>query len=220
MMVIPDGDRRYAKINNITKRNAYKKAVLVVREMVDWILIGHGINEFTFFGLSYNNITKRTYADLNSILEVQTEALESCIADNLFSDNGIRVCIYGQMHMLPKEYVGAVKKVESVTAKYSNKRFNLLLGYSGKLDMEQALGKALRKKKKPTLDDVLHECQMRTPIDFALRTANENRISDGPFFLTQYTEFHSITPYFPDIMKKDIDGAIKTYAKRRRTFGA
>lgn len=219
MMVIPDGDRRYATKEGISKFEAYKRAAKVVRDLIDWTLVGNGVTEFTFFGLSYNNIMKRNDEDLEPILKVQTDTLNYFAEDDLFHNNEIKVVVHGQKHLLPKDYLEAVCNVEGATANYTNKTFNLLLGYSGQLDIEQAIEKTLSQGKKPSFENVVSNCSMKKPLDFIVRTANENRISDGPFFLTKYTEFHSIPAYFPGLTKKDIDDAVQVYNNRKRTFG-
>lgn len=219
MMIIPDGDRRYALKEGITKFEAYQKAASVVRNLVDWILVGNGVTEFTFFGLSYNNLSKRKDEDLEPILKVQTDALNSFAEDNLFHENKIKIVVCGQKHLLPKDYLEAVSGVEGLTANYTGKKFNLLLGYSGQMDMEQAIEKTIYQGAKPTFENVVSNCSINKPIDFIVRTANENRLSDGPFFLTKYTEFHSIPEYFPDLRKENIDTAVKVYNNRKRTFG-
>ncbi len=219
LMLIPDGDRRYAAEKGISKIEAYRHAADVVRNLVDWILVGNRSTIFTFFGLSYNNIMKRKEENLEPILKVQTDALNSFAEDDLFHDNKIRVVICGQKHLLPKDYLEAVYRVEGATASYTKKTFNLLLGYSGQLDLEQAIEKTLGEGKKPTFVNVVSNCQINKQIDFIARTANENRISDGPFFLTKYAEFHPIPTFFPGLTKNDIDGAIEVYNSRKRTFG-
>ena len=219
MMLIPDGDRRYALKEGIQKIDAYRKAATVVRNLVDWTLVGNGVNEFTFFGLSYNNIMKRNEEDLEPILKVQTDALNSFAEDDLFHDNEIKIVVCGQKHLLPKDYLEAVCRVEGVTSRYAKKKFNMLLGYSGQLDLEQAIEKTLSQGQKMTLENVVSNCSINKPIDFIVRTANENRISDGPFFLTKYTEFHSIPQFFPGLTKENIDTAIEVYNSRKRTFG-
>lgn len=219
MMLIPDGDRRYAKKEKISNFEAYTKAAKVVRNLVEWILVDNNVNEFTFFGLSYNNIVKRKDEDLEPILKVQTNALNDFAKDNLFHENKIKVLVHGQKHLLPKDYLEAICNVESETAKYTNKTFNLLLGYSGEKDLEIAIEKTISQNRKIKFENILTNCNITKPIDFVVRTANENRISDGPFYLTKYTEFYSIPNFFPELTKKDITTTINEYKNRKRTYG-
>jgi tritrans,polycis-undecaprenyl-diphosphate synthase [geranylgeranyl-diphosphate specific] len=219
MMLIPDGDRRYAKKVNISNFEAYNKAAKVVRNLVEWILVDSDVKEFTFFGLSYNNVIKRKDEDLEPILKVQTDALNDFAKDKLFHDNKIKVLVHGQKHLLPKDYLEAICNVESETAKYTNKTFNLLLGYSGERDLEIAIEKTISQNQKINFENILTNCNITKPIDFVVRTANENRLSDGPFYLTKYTEFCSIPTFFPELTKKDITNTIEEYNNRKRTFG-
>lgn len=219
LMIIPDGDRRYATKYGLTLNQAYEKAAVTAYNLLKWSLIDNDINEFTFFGLSYNNVIKRKNKELSPILKAQTNAINSLAEDDLVHDNKIKVVICGQKHLLPKEYLEAVSHIEATTANYKKKKFNLLLGYSGQIDLEQAIQKTLDQEKKPLLENILPNCQVTNPIDFIVRTANEIRISDGPFFLTKYSEFHTIPTLFPALEKKDLDDALQVYKDRNRTFG-
>ena len=211
-MIIPDGDRRYAVKKGIKTIDAYRKAAKVVRNLVDWILVKNDISEFSFFGLSYSNVTKRTKEDLEPILEVQINALNKFAEDDLFHNHGIRVIVSGEKHLLPKEYQNAILTVETATQTYSNKKFNLLLGYSGKLDFERSLKKTLDQHAIPTFENILKNSSIPTPIDYLIRTADEKRVSDSPLFALQYTEFFFIDKLFPELTKKDIDTALKAHA--------
>jgi tritrans,polycis-undecaprenyl-diphosphate synthase [geranylgeranyl-diphosphate specific] len=219
VFVIPDGDRRYAKKVGISALDAYKRAKVVVRNIVQWLLVDYDLPELTFFGLSYANIKKRNELDLDPILRVQTEALNEFAEDDLFHDNEIRVCVWGEKHLLPKDYLEAVLNVESATKDYDKKCFNLLLGYSGSLDLTQAVSKLVSSGEKISFENIVSNCCVKKPIDFMVRTASEQRISDGPFFLTQYTEFGSVPTFFPELKKSDLDKVIEQYNNRKRTFG-
>ena len=211
VMIIPDGDRRYAVKKGIKTIDAYRKAAIVVKNLVDWILVKNNISEFTFFGLSYSNVIKRTKIDLEPILEIQTKALNEFAEDEIFHSNGIKVITNGEKHLLPRNYQNAISNVEKATQTYTNKKFNLLLGYSGKLDFERALKKTLSQKKTSTFEDIQKNSSVPTPIDFLIRTAGEKRVSDGPLFALQHTEFCFIDKLFPELTKKDIDKALKSY---------
>ena len=212
VMIIPDGDRRYAVKKGIKTIDAYRKAAKVVKNLVDWILVKNDIPEFTFFGLSYSNVIKRSNEDLEPILEVQTNALNKFAEDDLFHNHGIKVIVNGEKHLLPKEYQNAIMSVEKATQNYTNKKFNLLLGYSGKLDFERALKKTLDQHATPTFENILKNSNIPTPIDYLIRTADEKRVSDSPLFALQYTEFYFIDKLFPELTKRDIDKALNAYA--------
>jgi undecaprenyl pyrophosphate synthase len=44
VLLIPDGDRRYAKKHNLSLREAYEQAARTARSLVEWILVDDKIN--------------------------------------------------------------------------------------------------------------------------------------------------------------------------------
>lgn len=219
VLLIPDGDRRYAKKNNLSLQEAYQKAALTARSLVKWMLVDNDIEEFTFFGLSYANVNKRSLGDLNPILEAQKNIIQKSVDDPFFHKNEIKISVCGEKHLLPKDYQRAIKDIEDATKDYTKRKFNLLLGYSGSHDFLRAIVKTIENKKNPTLEDITGNCMINRPVDFLIRTANEKRISDAPFFLMRYTEFDFIPRFFPELRKSDIQKALDDYYRRKRTFG-
>lgn len=219
-MVIPDGDRRYAKKFGISKDEAYKKAGKVLRKLIEWVLIDCNAEEFTFFGLSYANMEKRENGDLKPILDAQTLTLKEFTKDRFFERNGIQVKVFGEKQILPSEYQEAINKIEEATGYYEdNKRVNLLLAFSGAKDLENAINKTTFEKKALTAPNINDNCCIKIPIDLIIRTADEKRISDGPLLATSYSEIYSVKPYFPELKKSHIIKAIKAFESKERTFG-
>jgi len=218
-MIIPDGDRRYAKREKISLREAYNKSVVVVRNLVKWLLVKHNIYEFTFFGLSHANVIKRSESDLGVIMEVETQALKNFASYPLFHDNRIKVRVYGETYLLPTEFQEAILNVQHATEDYKKHVFNILISYSGALDLSNAMNKLMKSGDSVNFHNLRKYCMINTPIDLVIRSANEKRVSDGPLLSVQYAEFHYLKEYFPEITEKVIDKAIKEYHNRIRSFG-
>ena len=219
VMLIPDGDRRYALKHNVSLLAAYEQAAEVARKLVEWVLVDGGADEFTFFGLSLANIAGRKTAELRPIMDVQTKSLRDLNASPLLRRHGIRVLVHGESKMLPREYRAAIHEIESATESYRGKTLNLLLAYSGMDDLAQAIRATVESKERPSMENVLAHCMIHSPIDFLFRTANEKRVSDGPLFLMPYTEFEFIPNLFPELTKADILKALSACSDRKRTFG-
>lgn len=218
-MVIPDGDRRYAKREGISLLEAYKEAAAVVRNLVEWFLVKHDLYEFTFFGLSHANVTKRSEADLDVIMEVETQAIKDFALDQLFHENAIRVNVYGETYLLPQEFQDAILEVQNSTKDYKKHVFNMLISYSGALDISNAVNKLQTSADSVNFNNLRKYCRVNTPIDFVIRSASEKRISDGPMLSLQYAEFHYLEEYFPEITEEVVDEAINEYRRRNRSFG-
>ena len=144
-MVIPDGDRRYAQQAGIPFREAYLQAARTLRLLAEWLMAEHKVDEFTFFGLSLANVAGRDAGNLRAILEVQTRALREFSVDPFFRREGIRIRVCGELERLPAGYREAARRAEEATRE-GTRNFNLLLGYSGRSDLLQALRRTIREK--------------------------------------------------------------------------
>ena len=57
------------------------------------------------------------------------------------------------------------------------------------------------------------------PVDFAIRTGGDIRISNFMLYQMAYAELYFIKTYWPDFNKKQLDIALIDYQKRKRKFG-
>ncbi len=218
-LLIPDGDRRYAKRTGSTLEEAYARAADVLLELIEWIHVDHDIPEFSFFGLSYANVMHRSREDILPIFKQQIRFLNDVPSIQLFKDYGIRLRVHGFKELLPVDYQAAIFRAEDATSGFFNKTCNLLLAYSGKKDLEQAFRKVDAEGKAPNLGNIERHLFIKTPIDLIVRTADEKRLSDSPLIPAAYSEFHAIESFFPELKKKEIDEAIEEYLRRVRTYG-
>lgn len=219
LMIIPDGDRRYAKKYCITIAKAYEKAAETAYNLVKWVLANHNVKEYTFFSLSYANIRGRSSKELDPIYRAQANAFLRASEDPFFNEAGIRIQARGMKEFLPDYYRDAIKVAEKATEKNSSKFFNPLVAYSGEIDISRAVEKIIKNKGEITPENILKNCMIPNPVDFLIRTANERRISDGPLLALKYTEFYFIDKLFPELNKAYIDKALQEYENRKRTYG-
>jgi len=219
LMIIPDGDRRYAQKYAIPLDKAYKKAAQVAYDLVKWVLVNHNIKEYTFFSLSLANIKERKGPAIEAIFKAQAEAFRKAAEDPFFQEHKIKIRGCGSIELLPDYYQEAIKEAEEATKQNGTKTFNPLVAYSGAEDLRQAVEKVVTKKLKITSENIFKNCLINTPIDFLIRTANEKRISDAPPLALKYTEFHFINKLFPELNEAYITKALTEYENRKRTYG-
>jgi len=219
LMIIPDGDRRYAKKYNLTLAKAYEKAAETAYNLVKWALVNHGVTEYTFFSLSYANIKGRTQKELEPIFRSQANAFLRASEDPFFKENGIKINAVGLKECLPDYYQDAIKKAETATKNNTKKIFTPLVAYSGELDISTAVKKIVKQGGEISPNSIFENCAISHPVDFLIRTANERRISDGPLLALKYTEFYFMDDLFPELNKASIDKALDEYNQRKRTYG-
>lgn len=198
LLIIPDGNRRYAKKNGLDYPAAYKIASDKVLEMIKWAG-RNGFSEVTFYGLSYDNVVKREKEEVEPIVKAWADGFLSWANDEELKAAGIAVEIAGEMGCLPEYFHAAKDIVEKGTS--GDKTARILIGYSGKADAASG---------RPYVE---------TPIDIIIRPGGEKRLSDCPLLPAAYAELFFVDKLFPELEAADLDRVLDEFRDRTRNFG-
>ena len=105
-----------------------------------------------------------------------------------------------------------------------NLQLNLAVSYGGKWDILQAVQKIIKKKtpaKKITgslFESFLSTAALPNP-DLIIRAGGEKRLSNFVLWQAAYSELYFSKKLWPDFTEKDLDEALREYARRQRRFG-
>ncbi|MFB6217428.1 MAG: undecaprenyl diphosphate synthase family protein, partial [Candidatus Aenigmatarchaeota archaeon] len=223
--VIPDGNRRYAKEEGISKKEAYREAKEVIKRIGDNISgagdrdIKKKVDEITIYLLSEDNL-KREEEDLNTLFELLEEYLEDITGR--YHDNGFRLnWASTRPDALPEVHREKLRELEE---RYDSgeKKLNLLISYSGKSDILQASEEISSNGEEFSREKMLEHLQIGSNIDFVIRTGdNPTRecLSDFPIWNASYAEYFHIKKHFPDLEPEDVEEAFEHFNKLRRKKG-
>lgn len=206
--IIPDGNRRYSKKNNITLEESYQIGFNTLKDIVDKYYDDSpdelkNIDELTFYVCSEDNLTKRS----NNEVELICKMIEKFV-DYYESGDKVnkKICIniVGNMNILPIKIRDKLLDISSKTIN-NNYILNLAIAYDGKKD-------TIHRIKKGTLYN-----SPRSDIDIVIRTGYEKRTSGFFPLHTIYSEWFFLDKYFPELTLTDFEKIINT--KRNRRFG-
>lgn len=215
--VIPDGNRRYAEQNSISKIRSYRKAKEKILTIFDDLSENNSfkVESITFYLLSEENL-KRPDNELEELFDLLRESV-SKLAEK-FNDNGYSFnwCTTNPS-AIPKDLREQLKDLEE---KHSNgeKTVNALISYSGKKDVLQAA----KDSEKISEENLENNLEIQNNIDFVIRSGdNPERecISGFPVWNSSYAEFYHVKKNFPEITTSDIENALNHYQKLRRKKG-
>ncbi len=219
VLVIPDGNRRYAKAKNIDAKVVYKFiSDHITTQLVKYFLIDKNVKELSIFAISRNNVLKRKKESLEDIFHAQIELYNEWAKNKEFREAKIRFNFAGDRELLPKEYLNAMKNLEGATKQNNGPQCNLLAAYNGQWEIM----KATEKMKGETLknpEDFYKYLEIKTPIDLVIRTGYEKRFSTCPLYQTAYAEFVFTDYYYPDLDKEKLDNILMEYYSRDRRLG-
>lgn len=220
ILIIPDGNRRFADSHNITYDTIYKLvAVNTTLRLIEEILLERDIRELSIFMLSRNNVLKRSREDLQPIFSAQTEAYSKLLKNKKISDAKIKFNFVGDRLVLPKEYLKSMGKIESKTKNNQGKVCNFLVAYDGSWELLEAVKKMKANNENFNEFNLYKNLEIKNAIDLIIRSGGEKRLSGCPLIQASYAELYFGDFFYPQFTVDKLNEIIKSYNLRHRRFG-
>lgn len=208
--VIPDGNRRWAVNQGLSKESGYERG-LSPGLMLYELCLELGIHELTFYGFTQDN-TKRP--------SVQKEAFQKACVDavQLLSNRDASLLVIGDAssQMFPTELAGYTKR--TVFGKDLIK-INFLVNYSWKWDLNQALrANGPDSWTSANLVDAIASKDI-SRVDLIVRWGGRRRLSGFLPVQSIYADFYVLDDLWPDFRPEHFYQALKWYQSQDVTLG-
>ena len=218
--IIMDGNGRWARKRLLPRTFGHKKGVETLRSIVR-AAAEKGIEVLTVFAFSKEN-WKRPEKEVKALMHLFVETLEKEIPELM--KNKVRLRFIGDRSSLGREVTEKMTLAEVQTKENEGLTLVVALNYSGRDDILRAAQALVEQKADGTaLDEDLFTSFLDTrglpDPDLIIRTGGENRISNFLLWQGAYSEFYSTAVYWPDFQDKELEKALKAYARRERRFG-
>ena len=221
--LIPDGNRRWAKMHRFSVFNAYKWGVSKFIDFSEWC-VDYGINSITVWAFSTENAS-RDNKEIGALFRIYKSTADDgkLLARLKATETSIR--IVGNTSLLPKDLLASLKNLERHTRKHSKRVINILIGYGGKDDILHAakeLVKEIRDKPMRVTEQLFKTYLVSNAIpdiDLIIRTSGEHRLSGFIPWQSNYSELYFSKKLWPDFNKRDLKKALVDYSRRQRRFG-
>ncbi len=219
VVVIPDGNRRWAKEKGLPLEVAYDRGIRKLGDVLKWA-DEVGINIMTFWGFSTEN-AKRGEDELKILFKLFEKYLEKAVEKLGEKEGEVEVKFLGRLELFPSVIR---EKMEKIALRYSRgeKKIIFLMGYGGRQEIIDAINNLLKAGVKE-VDEKLFSRYLYTKglpdPDLLIRTSGEQRLSGCLPWQTVYTELYFCPKLWPDFEKQDFLKAIEEYKKRKRRFG-
>lgn len=204
--IIPDGNRRWAKSNGMSKEKGYELGLnpgLILFKLCEQA----GIKEITYYGFTKDN-TKRP--------AVQREAFtKACIdAVKMLSKENASLLVMGNYNspMFPKELLPYTKRR---TFGSGDIKVNFLVNYSWEWDLNNL------KMANNSKGDVLSYINSHdiSRVDLIIRWGGRRRLSGFLPVQSIYSDFYIIDDYWPDFEQSHFSNALEWYNTQDVTLG-
>nr|WP_075050571.1 polyprenyl diphosphate synthase [Ignicoccus islandicus] len=225
--IIPDGNRRWAKMKGFKEWYGHKEGYKKMREVLLWLL-DLGIETVTVFAMSTENCTRRSEEERRNLFDLISGGLRELAKEKIIHEHKVKVNVIGKCEMWPKYLKEAAEEVQKATQHYNERYLYVAVCYGGRQEIVDAVKKiameVLEGKLKPeeiteeTISEHLYTAGVPDP-DLIIRTSGEERISNFLLWQSAYSEFYFADMYWPEIRKIDILRAIRDYQRRKRRYG-
>ncbi len=227
VVVIPDGNRRWAKMHELPVVAGHKKGSDVLGQLVEKIM-ELKIDCFTFWGASISNLTKRPSEEISFLDKLFADQFRALTKSEAIHQHQIRVRVLGfWSSLLSEEAKQSIKKLIEATAMHKRGMLNFLIAYDGMEEMVQAIQALVEETKKDAYAVVTREMikgRLLTkdlpPVDLLIRTGGEPHLSAG-FMMWDVADAQMVflKKLWPDFTPEDLEEAVADFRGRERRFG-
>ncbi len=218
--IIPDGNRRWAKEKDISRKEGYATGIRKIGDVLKWCK-EHDVRMLTMWGFSTDNF-KRDKDEIGGLFELFKQNLKKAIESDDKNKEELKVRFFGRLHLFPKEIQQMIKKAEEVSGKNTKYQLNLLLSYGGREELVDAvndiIAEGIKEVDEDTISGHVYTKGLPDP-DMIIRTSGEQRLSGLMPWQSCYSEFFFCKKLWPDFSKEDFEEALGEYRRRKRRFG-
>ena len=227
--LIPDGNRRWARKKGFLPWLGHQAGTKALEKILDKAL-QLKIPYFTFWGGSYDNLTKRSKTEVNFLFKVYTDRFRKVLKDERIHQNKVKINVLGRWReILPKKTQEVIEKAIEATKNYNRYFLTFLIAYDGTDEMLDCIEKItkLANDKSIKITKKLIKENLWTkdlpPVDLVIRTGcqGDPHLSAG-FMMWDitYSQLYFTKTLFPDFSQKEFEKIIEDYSKRERRLGA
>ena len=226
--IIPDGNRRWARLRGWDVFFGHERGYERMREVLDWIW-DLGITHVTVYAMSTENCTRRSVEERNHLFDIIKRGLEELGSDPRIRRRRVRVKVIGRREMVRPDVLETARRLEEETGRAWERTLYIALCYGGRDEILEAARRIAEEARKGNLDPRdINESLFRKYLytngspdpDLIIRTSGEERISNFLLWQSAYSELYFAEAYWPEFRKIDLWRAIRSYQKRERRYGA
>jgi len=218
--IIMDGNRRWAKENNLESYEGHQKGSDKLQEVGRWCA-KKGIKTLTIYAFSTEN-WDRSKKEVDYLMKLLSRAFTQDLEE--FNKRGIQIKVIGSKANLSSKIIKDMEHVMDATKNNKDGVLNICFNYGGRLEIVEAVQAIIKKGYKP--DEITEKLitkytwmgEQEGP-DLIIRTSGEQRLSGFLTWQSVYSEFYFTTCHWPDFSEKDLDLALKEFENRQRRFG-
>jgi undecaprenyl diphosphate synthase len=222
--IIMDGNRRWARANNVPALEGHRRGMQALERTVDAALRA-GIRMLTVYAFSEENWSRERGEVFGLFGLAESFAREKAAA---LAARGVRVRVIGRRDRLPRGVIEAFRVLEERTATGGAMVLTIAVDYGARTELRDACRALAREVAAGRIaPEQIDEDAIAAKLwtagfpdpDLVVRTGGELRLSNFLLYQCAYAELWSTTDPWPDFDAGALGRAIGAYASRERRFG-
>ncbi len=221
--IIMDGNGRWAREQNLARKQGHKKGVKALKDIVEECG-NQGIECLTVYAFSTEN-WKRPESEIEFLMRLFQETINS-EAENL-NKNNVKVKVIGRRKNLPEFLLDEIYQIENLTVNNDGLLFNLAFNYGGRAEIIDCVKNIIKKNDFSDIEEIDEDFFQKylynssyPEVELLIRTGGEKRLSNFLLWESAYAELYLVDKYWPEFSKSDFRRAIEVFQSRNRKFGS
>ncbi len=206
VLYLPDGNRRFARKNQISLDEAYYLGGKTLRLFSEFFIVENRAKSVIYYATS-NYTCERIDGSLEVIYEAAKKTLKDLLKERFFINNGIRFKVINHSKKLPSELKEVVGELSESTRNLNNGEVIVPWGYSLEEDINTALSKNPR-----NYQEFRRSLLFSEDIDLVIRPT-EMRLSGGPAYVTSQSQMMVLDKLNPEVKRRDLEKIWKGYSE-------
>jgi tritrans,polycis-undecaprenyl-diphosphate synthase [geranylgeranyl-diphosphate specific] len=223
--IIPDGNRRWAKKNNLSTYLGHLEGYKALKNVL-YDFLDAGIENISIYALSLENLRKRSKDEIENIYKIVDLAIEAIKSESLIKEKKVKIRLLGRLSLLPEEIRDKLHEIEEITKTHDNFFLNVLIMYDGQEEIVDAVKKILKEEIAPdkiNRDMIKQYLYSRTipEVDYIIRTGMNDgaRISGFLLWDSSYSEFRFRNDFWPEYNSEMVYEDLVEFIERNRRKG-
>jgi len=220
-----DGNGRWAQQKGNQRLFGHNAGIESVRSCTEFA-VEKGIKYLSLYTFSEEN-WNRPQEEVEGLMKLMMGAIKA--EEETFMKNGVRFMTIGNRQRLSGQLIEEIETLEKKSENNNRLWLILMLSYSGKWDILQAVNKYKEQLlsgklsgEKPLdysqFENFLATSGIPDP-DLLIRTGGEHRISNYMLWQCAYSEFYFCDVLWPDFRKTTFQAALDSFENRNRRYG-
>ena len=216
--IILDGNRRFAKKNNINPLKGHEYGAQTVWNLFNWAK-ELGIKELSLYAFSTENF-KRSKIEVEYLMNVFLKEFDKLLKSGNLEKNRIKVRFIGRLHMFDKKIQEKMKELMEHTKDFDSFIANFCMAYGGRAEIVDAVNKLIKQGVKEVDETMIFEnLYLPSEPDLIVRTS-EQRLSNFLMWQGAYSEIMFLPDkLWPEFTKQDLVDCVEEFKSRKRRYG-